>query len=538
MKLMRALLAVVLTLSVQIAAATALVDGKWLAANLQSPDVLVLDASPAHAKGHIPGAVPVNVFAVATFGVRDVTLAQVEQSYQKLGLDPAKRVVIYDEGGSWFAPRLFFSLTYYGFPAEKLAILDGGLAKWQADGLPVTTEKTPAPALGSFKVTKENDQLRTRIPELLSAAGDRKGHVLIDALGPEYHYGAAQFFDKAGHIPNSALMPAEDFFNADKTFKSPDEIRRMVAFMSIKPEQEISTYCGGGGAASVPYFALRHVAGFPKVKLSVESQMGWLQDDRDLPMWTYAAPTMMRDTDYLQSWGGRMMRMYGVARLSVVDVRSPEAYAQGHVPFALSVPAETFRRTSDPRALGELLGKSGVDPSHEAVIISGGGLTKDAALAYVALERAGQRKVSIVMDPMDNPDTLDRMARVGFGITKEATLVGRPAKPTDLAVPAASYVVAERDEGPPAGAYPRIYLASGAAVPARALDAKVVHVPYTSLLKPDGTPKAAKDVWAVLSKAGVPRYAQIVTVSDDPGESAVSYFMLKLMGYPDVKVSS
>ena len=73
-------------------------------------------------------------------------------------------------------------------------------------------------------------------------------------------------------------------------------------------------------------------------------------------------------------------------------------------------------------------------------------------------------------------------------------------------------------------------------MPKRALEGKVVHVPYTELVKPDGTPKAAKDIWTVLSKAGVPRYAEIVSVSDDPGEAAVNYYLLKLMGYPDVKV--
>jgi len=52
----------------------------------------------------------------------------------------------------------------------------------------------------------------------------------------------------------------------------------------------------------------------------------------------------------------------------------------------------------------------------------------------------------------------------------------------------------------------------------------------------DGTPKAAKDIWAVLAKAGVPRYAEIVTFADDPGEAAAGYFVFKLMGYPDVKV--
>jgi hypothetical protein len=53
-----------------------------------------------------------------------------------------------------------------------------------------------------------------------------------------------------------------------------------------------------------------------------------------------------------------------------------------------------------------------------------------------------------------------------------------------------------------------VYIASGAAPLSRAMDAKVIHLPYTELLKPDGTPKLAKEIWGVLTKAGVPRYAE------------------------------
>ena len=73
-------------------------------------------------------------------------------------------------------------------------------------------------------------------------------------------------------------------------------------------------------------------------------------------------------------------------------------------------------------------------------------------------------------------------------------------------------------------------------MPARAVEGKVVHVPYTALLNPDGTPRAAKDIWAILTKAGVSRYAELVSFSDDPGEAAANYYVLKLMGFPDVKV--
>jgi 3-mercaptopyruvate sulfurtransferase SseA len=86
------------------------------------------------------------------------------------------------------------------------------------------------------------------------------------------------------------------------------------------------------------------------------------------------------------------------------------------------------------------------------------------------------------------------------------------------------------------GLYPKVYIASGKSLPAKVPDGKVIHVPYTDLVDAKGAPKAAKDIWVTLVKAGVPRYAEIVSISDDPGEAAANYFILKLMGYPDVKV--
>ncbi len=505
-----------------------LVSAQWLAKNREAADVLVLDASPMHAKQHIPGAVPVNAFALASFGVRDIPIAQIEKMYQALGISPGKKVVLYDQGGSWFAPRVFFSLTYHGFAAKDLYILDGGLAKWQAEGLPVTKDATAAPTPGTFRITRIDEDARVRFPELVAASGDTGNKVLVDALQAEYHYGATAFFNKAGHIPRAVMLPSEDLFNADKTFKSPEEIKRMLAYLSIKPEQEIHSHCGGGGAAAVPYFALKYLAGYPKVKLSLESQMGWLQDERDLPFWTYAAPGLMRDTDWLGAWGGKMMRMYGMSRVSVVDVRPAEAYTAAHMPFALNVPADAFRgNLANPGKLAEILGASGVDPSHEAVVVSGGGITRESALAFVMLERLGQRKVSVFTDSLDSVESLDKMARRGFAVTKEPTKLPPMSYPANLRA---------TDPKAPGGVYPKVFIASGAAVPAKAPEGKVVHVPYTSLLNADGTPKAAKDIWAILAKAGVPRYAELVTFSDDPGEAAVNYFVLKLMGFPDIKV--
>jgi 3-mercaptopyruvate sulfurtransferase SseA len=235
----------------------------------------------------------------------------------------------------------------------------------------------------------------------------------------------------------------------------------------------------------------------------------------------------MRDTKWLQFFSGQMIRTYGGAHLSIVDVRPADAFNAGHVPFAANIPGEVFRTSvSSPGTVAGMLARGGVDPSDEAVVVSGGGVTKDAALAFVMLEKLGQKKVSMFMDSMD------KAAQHGFAMKKDA------------AVAAAGAGYAERsgrnaiisDPKSTHGSYPKVFIASGKELPTKPQDGTVVHVPYTDLLNPDGTPKAAKDLWNTLVKAGVPRYAELVCVSDDPGEAAVNYFILKLMGYPDIKV--
>jgi 3-mercaptopyruvate sulfurtransferase SseA len=232
-----------------------------------------------------------------------------------------------------------------------------------------------------------------------------------------------------------------------------------------------------------------------------------------------------------------MLRNFGVSKLNVVDVRSAESYKQGHVPYAVNVAADVFKRhLAAPGKLADVLGAAGVDAAFETVIISDGGLNPNSALAFLLLEKLGQKKVSILMDSVDD------WGLGGFTLTKEATTVGPRKSPQDLAIPATTYPANVRPgivtSDPPAtqGPYPKVYIASGKTVPAKAQDGKVVHVPYTELLNTDGTPKAAKDIWSILTKAGVPRYAELVVFSDDPGEAAANYFILKLMGYPDIKV--
>ncbi len=513
-----------------------LVAVDWLEKNLKRDDVLVIDASFAkmHAAGHIPGAVNVDVF---TFGGRQPSTVEMEQLIQSWGVSPGKKIVLYDQGGTYLATSLFFDLYYYGVPAENLVVLDGGLAKWQAAGGAVTKDATPAPKRGTFRVAKVKEDVRVKLPEFLAGSGDPTASALVEALDPAQHFGAAKFFDRPGHIPNAIMMPVADFYNADKTFKSPEEIRQMLDYMGVKPEQQVYTHCGGGIAASVPFFAAKFMAGYPRVKLYKESQFEWLRDDRGLPFWTYDAPNISREKSWLNGWNNQMLRQFGVSRLSIVDVRPAEAFKQSHVPFAINVPAEVFKRNlATPAKLAEALGAAGVDVAQEAVIVSDGGLNTDAALAFVMLEKLGQKRVSVLADSVDD------WAFAGLPLNKASDAPDPKKAPESLFIRPMAYPVSVRagvvvdDSQATRGIYPKVYIAAGKSLPAKVPQGKVIHVPYTELVNANGSPKAAKDIWATLVKAGVPRYAEIISISDDPGEAAANYFVLKLMGYPDVKV--
>ena len=199
------------------AAVNPLVSVQWLQGKLGAEDVLVIDTSPTpmHAAGHIPGAVPANLY-VAGFHMQSA--AQLETRLQAWGITPEKKIVIYDQGGTNMATWLFFELYHYGFPEANLHVLDGGFAKWKEVGGAVTKDPTPTPAKGAFRITNVREEVRTRMPEFMVASGDRANNVLVEALEPESHFGDTKWFDKAGHIPHAVMWPNGDFYNPDKTF--------------------------------------------------------------------------------------------------------------------------------------------------------------------------------------------------------------------------------------------------------------------------------------------------------------------------------
>jgi thiosulfate/3-mercaptopyruvate sulfurtransferase len=246
---------------------------------------------------------------------------------------------------------------------------------------------------------------------------------------------------------------------------------------------------------------------------------------------------MLRDMQWVNGWTNRTVRSYGISQVSVIDLRAAEQYGKSHVPYALNVPAALFRQHLDqPAALAPLLSAAGVNPREEAVLVGDGGrLGPDVALAFLALHQLGQARVSLLSGSAED------WGLAGLPVATQPTVVGARRTPDDLVVrpvpyaaePRSGAVVRARDGALPPGT---VLMAAGATPPAKATTGTWLHLPYAQLLDAAGRPKPAGDLWTVLSKAGVQRYAPIVTVADDPGEAAVAWIVLRLMGFADVKV--
>lgn len=543
------------------ASAQPLVDPAWVKARVGQPDWVLLDASPRpiHRAGHIPGAVNADLM----FGGTGLpTQDQMQARLQAWGIGPNSRIVVYDNQDTMWATRIVFDLHRHGVPLDRLHVLDGGLKAWQASGGAVTKDSRPAPAPGTAVAAPARAGMAATLPDVLAATGraaptrpgGRGDLVIVEALEPPWYYGQRNFFGRSGHLPHARMWSKLDLLQADGRFKPLPEVRRMAALLGMDEQTPVLAYCGGGVAATLPWFALHVLMGWPQVSVYVGSQREWLRDERGLPMWTWAEPQRLRHADWLAGWNDDMLRLTGTARLSVIDVRPAADHALGHVPHAHNLPADRWalwRR--DPQALRAELTASGLDPAHEIVLVGQGGLDPTAALAWATLEALGHRQVALMVE------STDEWALRGHPLarpTGEAALAPRRPQPGWAALtPSVDRQIGREVNGQPT---PRTDAAEqrqvlrvdsrpaplpspvpAAAAPAPSSSAPVViALPWTEFVNPDRSLKTPHQIFERLTQAGVSRWAHIEVTAADPAEAAAALFVLRLVGWPSAAMTA
>lgn len=268
----------------------ALVSTEWLANELGASDLRILDASnhlpganrvarEEYDAGHIPGAIFLDLASlVDTSSPVPSALPRPEQfaaRMQALGVGDGCRIVIYDDSAVKTSGRAWFILTMLG--AENVAILDGGLAKWKAEGRPLERDEPTYPER-HFTPQPADAKVRTKAEVLANI--DSRAEQVIDAREGGRFTGELPDFRpgiQSGHIPGSRSLPFTELFNDDGTFKSRDGIRVAFENAGIDLAKPVVTTCGGGVTAAVLSFGM-HLLGKDDTALYDGSWSEWAAD--------------------------------------------------------------------------------------------------------------------------------------------------------------------------------------------------------------------------------------------------------------------
>jgi len=252
-----------------------LVTTDWLARHLDDPALRIADVRwyldparngrEAYARGHIPGAVflDVDVDLSAPGGGRGRPAGrhpwpsgeQVSRVMGRAGIGPRTRVVAYDGQGGAVAARLWYLLRAHGH--DDVAVLDGGISKWIAEGRPLTTD-APAISPATFDGRLRPGFVLTKADVL---ARD-PARPLLDARAAERFRGDMEPVDpRAGHIPGARSAPFSGNLSADAlpVFLPPSALRERYAALGAERAAPI-VYCGSGVTACHDLLAL-HLAG-------------------------------------------------------------------------------------------------------------------------------------------------------------------------------------------------------------------------------------------------------------------------------------
>jgi len=278
--------------SPRIGAPATLVSTEWLAAQLARPQsggsrVRVLDGTwhmphlerdprREFEEAHIPGAAFFDVDAIAD---RTTPLphmlpsaAQFARQVGELGISNRDLVVVYDVRGVVSAARVWWTFRAMGH--DRVAVLDGGLRKWTAEGRPVETGP-PKVAPARFRahlrraIVRNLEQVRRNIGTRREQVLDARSRGRFAGTEPEPRAGL-----RGGHIPGSLNLPYDALYQRDGTMLPPEGLRQAFAASGVNPARPVATTCGSGITASVLALGL-HLIGHRKVAVYDGSWTEW-----------------------------------------------------------------------------------------------------------------------------------------------------------------------------------------------------------------------------------------------------------------------
>jgi thiosulfate/3-mercaptopyruvate sulfurtransferase len=247
-----------------------IVETDWLAAHLDAPDLVVFDGSwhlptagrdpkAEYLAAHIPGAL---FFDIDDLSDEKSPLPHMLPStvkfasrMKKMGVGDGIRIVVYDTQGLYSAARVWWTFRAMGH--EDVAVLNGGLKKWLAEGRP--TEDGPPrkrpechfTPLMNASLVRDVDDMKEVLAKGSAQIVDARPLARFTGSEPEPRPGL-----RCGHLPGARSVPSQSLINDDGTLKAPGELARIFAAAGIDPAQPVVTTCGSGVTASILSLAL------------------------------------------------------------------------------------------------------------------------------------------------------------------------------------------------------------------------------------------------------------------------------------------
>ena len=266
--------------------ASSLVETKWLEDNLNNPKVKIIfvDDWPSDKeqfeKKHIKGSYLMGVGGqMGALSPNPPDQAKFEGMMHRLGVNNGDHVVIYGaKAGKVFTLSAVWLMEYFGH--KDVSYLNGGLEKWNKENRPSESGMKAAPT-GNYKAAGRNESIRIAKEDLLKNLKN-SNVVLVDARGTGEYKGEVNN-DKnvrVGYIPGAIDIDSQNNFNSDKgVLKSVDELKAMYEAKGVTKDKEVIAYCQAGIKASNTYYTLKHILGYPNVKVYVGSWGDWNKAD-------------------------------------------------------------------------------------------------------------------------------------------------------------------------------------------------------------------------------------------------------------------
>lgn len=268
----------------------------WLAANLGSPDVVVLDSSfylgpmnrdadAEYRAGHIPGALRLDISKVSDRSSPLPHMLPTPEAFADtvglMGISERDTIVCYDGLGLFASPRLWWMFRLFG--AKNVFVLGGGMPRWVAEGLPVeqdvmAREPTRFVARKPAEVIADAAHVQRVLAEGTAQVVDARPADRFTGQAPEPRPGM-----RSGHIPGSLNVPHGTLLK-DGGLLPHDQLRETFAAAGVDLEQPIITSCGSGVSAAVVWLALDAI-GITPAGLYDGSWSEWGSRD-DLPVAT------------------------------------------------------------------------------------------------------------------------------------------------------------------------------------------------------------------------------------------------------------